>query len=273
MPRFSALRSFLALPFVLLTACSPGTPSLDQGLAVHQSVIVAGTQGEASERRLLVLEDARLTEEMRYWMLEGSKDPAIFLDAPNVVADAEIRKSFAETAVRRGLLRLVDRDDHVLMERRLDCELGEMDETPLAQGMGEVWAIADDCSTGDGFYAGPITRFFTVADDKIQWQSFIDPKSGEKGELTLVQANRLQWHTIPPERADMIVALSCHPDFDDPAFKTAKPDAPLPANLPLVLDYIRYRYDGKGGWIKTIRTEKGREWSVDQDFPDDQQFP
>jgi len=90
-----------------LAACSPGKPI---EYVVHQSVVVADAAGKPSGRRIEVLEDARFTPAMRTAMWGGSKDPADFLAAPGVVADAALKKNFAETEPRRALVRLFDPD-------------------------------------------------------------------------------------------------------------------------------------------------------------------
>src|SRR5579859_5168465 len=130
----------LVLPFLALTlaACSPGKPI---EYVVHQSMVVADA-GKPTERRIEILEDARFTPAMREAMWGGSKNPADFLAAPGVTADAALTKSFAETEPRRALVRLIDRDGKALAERQLDCELGATSEHPLPQaGDRMVWAV------------------------------------------------------------------------------------------------------------------------------------
>ena len=84
----------------------------------------------------------------------------------------------------------------------------------------------------------------------IDDQTDTDAASQENEELTLVQAPRITWHLQPKDHADNIVEVSCHPDFNDARFKSAKPGQSLPTDLPDVVDYIRYRSDGQGGWIR-----------------------
>ena len=262
---------FAALPCLLaLAACEPGKPI---EYVVHQSVVVADA-GKPTERRVEILEDARLTSAMREAMWGGSKDPADFLKAPGVTADAALKKSFEETETRHALVRLIDRDGKVLVERRLDCELAATSDHPLPQEGGrQVWALGNDCSTGDGLYAGLITHFFTITGDKLVWQHYTDAADQEDEELTVVQAARITWHLRPKTRADVILEVSCHPDFSDPRFKSLKPGQDLPTDLPDVVDYIRYRADGQGGWIREQRTVKHAQWDIRQDFPADSAFP
>jgi hypothetical protein len=260
----------LSLLAVTLAACSPGKPI---EYVVHQSVVVADA-GKPTERRIEILEDARLTPAMREAMWGGSKNPADFLDAPGVTADGALKKSFAETETRHALVRLIDRDGKALAERRLDCELAATSDHPLPQQGGRaVWALGNDCSTGDGLYAGMITHFFTVETDKIVWQHYKDAATGEDEELTVVQAPRITWHLTPRDHADQILEVSCHPDFSDPRFQSVKPGEELPTDLPDVVDYIRYRADGRGGWIRQQRTAKNRIWDVRQEFPAENEFP
>jgi len=250
----------LALPLLLaLAACSPGKPI---EFVVHQSTIVADP-GKPSERRIEILEDARFTPAMRTAMWGGSKDPADFLTAPGVVADTALKKSFSETEPRRALVRLIDPNGKVLAERQLDCELAATSEHPLPQAGGRVvWAVGNDCSTGDGLYAGLIV-----------WQHYVDAATQENEEMTLVQAARITWHLRPRDRAETILEVSCHPDFADQRFQAVKPGEPLPEDLPDVTDYIRYRADGQGGWIRQQRTVKGRKWDDREDFPAESEFP
>jgi len=262
----------LALPVLALTlaACSPGKPI---EFVVHQSVVVADA-GKPSERRIEILEDARFTPAMRSAMWGGSKDPADFLAAPGVVADAALKKNFAETEPRRALVRLIDPTGRVLVERQLDCELAATSDHALPQAGGRmVWAVGNDCSTGNGLYAGLITRLATIEGDKLVWQHYVDAASREDEEMTLVQAARITWHLRPKDRAESILEVSCHPDFSDPRFQAVKPGEALPEDLPGVVDYIRYHADGQGGWIRQQRTVKGRQWDDRQDFPADSEFP
>jgi hypothetical protein len=262
----------LALPVLALTlaACSPGKPI---EYVVHQSIVV-GDAGKPTERRIEILEDARFTPAMRTAMWGGSKDPADFLAAPGVTADAALKKNFAETEPRRALVRLIDPNGTVLAERQLDCELAATGDHALPQVGGRmVWAVGNDCSTGDGLYAGLITRFMTVEGDKFVWQHYVDAASQENEEMTLVQAARITWHLRPKDRAESILEVSCHPDFTDRRFQAVKPGEALPADLPDVVDYIRYRADGQGGWIRQQRTAKGRQWDDRQNFPAESEFP
>ena len=259
-----------SLLVLTLAACSPGTPI---EYVVHQSIVVADA-GKPSERRIEILEDARFTPAMRAAMWGGSKDPADFLAAPGVTADASLKKNFAETEPRRALVRLIDPTGKILVERQLDCELAEAAEHPLPQSGGRtVWAVGNDCSTGDGLYAGLITRFVAAEGDKLVWQRYTDAASRENEELTLVQAARITWHLQPKDRAENIVEVSCHPDFTDRRFQAVKPGEPLPTDLPDVVDYIRYRADGQGGWIRQQRTVKNARWDDRQDFPAEAAFP
>ena len=263
---------FIALPLMAgaLAACSPGKPI---EFVVHQSSVVADA-GKPGERRLEILEDARFTPAMRAAMWGGSKDPADFLAAPGVAADAALKKSFAETEPRRALVRLIDPDGKVLAERQLDCELAATAEHPLPQAGGRVvWAVGNDCSTGDGLYAGLITRFVTIEGDKFVWQHYVDAATREDEEMTLVQAARITWHLKPKDKAETILEVSCHPDFTDARFQAVKPGEPLPEDLPDVVDYIRYRADGQGGWTRQQRTVKNAQWDDRQDFPADSAFP
>jgi len=262
----------LALPVLALTlaACSPGKPI---EFVVHQSVVVADA-GKPSERRIEILEDARFTPAMRSAMWGGSKNPADFLAAPGVVADAALKKNFAETEPRRALVRPIDPTGTVLVERQLDCELAATSDHALPQAGGRmVWAVGNDCSTGDGLYAGLITRFATIEGDKLVWQHYVDAASREDEEMTLVQAARITWHLRPKDRAESILEVSCHPDFADPRFQAVKPGEALPEDLPDVVDYIRYHADGQGGWVRQQRTVKGKQWDDRQDFPADGEFP
>ena len=265
------LRHLAPLPLLgLLAACSPGKPI---EYVVHQSLVVADA-GKPGERRIEILEDARFTPAMRAFMWGGSKDPAQFLTAPGVSADAALKQNFAETEPRRALVRLIDPTGKVLVERQLDCELAEAAPRPIPQSGGRmVWAIGNDCSTGDGLYAGLITRFATVEGDKLVWQHYVDAATQENEEMTLVQAPRITWHLRPKERADTILEVSCHPDFTDERFQQVKPGEPLPTDLPDVTDYIRYRADGQGGWVREQRTVKGKVWDDREPFPAESAFP
>jgi hypothetical protein len=253
--------SILAL-FVLVTACDGQAPAADQGLAVHQRVIVAN-EGTPEERQVEVLEDARITEGLRYWLWGGSKEASDFLHEEGLDLDDATRASLTKDPLRHGLIRLVDGSGKVLDERKLDCELGEVVEPALTQGeTGQAFAFGDDCSTGTGDYAGLITRFFTIADDKFAWQTYPDAETGEKVELTLVQARKITWHLVPKTAADEVFEVSTHPEFAAPAGKPAGD----------VTDYLHFRYDGHGGWTRKARTLPGA-WNPLKGFPPPEAFP
>ncbi len=210
------------------------------------------------DRRVELYEDARITPALRPSMWGGSKEPAA------------LAASIAATPLQRAVMRLVDRGGAVLSEHRLDCELGQV--APIHQGDGSIWTLIDDCSTGEGDYAGFITYFFSVGGDKIAFQSLPDGKGGAIA-ITLVHARRIDWRPDRPDDAEAIREVSSHPDFDDPRVKALKDDEPLPADLPLVTDYIRYRYDGDGRWTKRLRTDRHLAWTVADGFPADAAFP
>jgi hypothetical protein len=235
---------------------------------VHQSVVIAGA-GTADERRLEVLEDARITPAMRELMWGGSKDPHWLLAQPGIAPDPGL----AHDGFRRGMLRLVDRDGNVLAERRLDCELGLIAEPALPQAGGLVWGVGDDCSTGEGDFAGLITRFLVPAPDRIHFEAYRDT-DGRELELTLVTAHRIRWHSDPKGVAETVREVSSHPDFEDRRMRDLKPGEPPPADLPWVVEYLTYRWDaGAGLWLKTARTERDRQWDEDQAWPDAAEFP
>jgi hypothetical protein len=250
-----------------LIGCSPepAKPAAETGLKLHQTVILAHA-GETGERKVEVLEDARITDTLRPLLWGGSKEAEDFLALPAIAADKALIAAMRQGPLRRGVVRLVDHAGQVLHEYGLDCELGEISTEALPQGGGTVWTMADDCSTGGGDYAGPITHFFTLANDRLAWQGYID-ETGERAALTVVAANRIAWRFATPARADDIREVSSHPDFDDPRFKSLKPADPMPGDLPLVTDYIRYHYDGNSVWVKHVHTEKNLSWSIDRGFP------
>jgi hypothetical protein len=259
------IKRFLSLLVLLLAGCGKEPSPLDY--VVRQSVAVGG------EERVEVLEDGRLSPEMSEAMWGRSKEPADFLAAPGVTASEELKRAFAREPVRHALVRLVDRDGRVLYERRLDCELAALAEHALGAGEDQVWAVGNDCATGEGDYAGLITRFFTVAGDKVHWQDYVDAATGERQELTLVQARRITWHLTPPDRLETVLEVSSHPDFSDPRFQDLPPGAPLPAAVPPVIDYIRYRYEGAGNWTRLTRTDKPATWQASDGFPEAAKFP
>jgi hypothetical protein len=247
-------RLFPSLALLLLAACSPNPPG-DAGLALHQEVVVRA-DGMPGERRLRVLEDARITPEARAAMWGGAKDPN------------------AAPPLRRALLRLIGGQGRVLAERRLDCELGEIAEPALPQpGTEGVWAIGDDCSTGEGDFAGLITRFYRPGGDRIGFEAYRDAVGGRAAEFTLVSARRIRWHLAERGVAAIVHEVSSHPDYDDPRFRDLPAGATPPADLPWVIDYLTFRWDGEGSWIRTARTERNADWDESKPWPPDDAFP
>jgi hypothetical protein len=264
--------ALLLLLALAVDGCKPrqAPPPDTTGLAVHQTVVLAH-RGEAGERRIEVLEDARITQPLRYWLWGASKDPKDFLHHPGVAGDKALAEAIGRGPLMRGLVLLVDHDGAVLDSRRLDCELGTISAEPQPQTGGQVWTLADDCSTGEGDYAGLITHFFSLGDDRIAWQHFTDG-DGKRAELTVVKARRIDWRPGDPPRLEEITEVSSHPDFADPRFKALKDGEPMPADLPMVTDLIRYRYAGNGDWTKQIRTETS-PWYGGDGFPGPDRFP
>jgi hypothetical protein len=166
LPRRSAVLLTLLLA---ASGCKPQgpPPPATTGLAVQQSVVLAH-RGEAGERRIQVLEDARITSALHYWLWGASKDPVDFLHHPGVAGDKALAASMERGPLLRGMVELVDHDGKVLDYRRLDCEIAAVSLEPMPQSDGAaVWTLGDDCSTGEGDYAGIITHFFTLGDDKL----------------------------------------------------------------------------------------------------------
>ncbi len=260
------------LVLVLLAGCSKAPPPNDTGLAVHQSVVILG-QGTPGERRLSVLEDERITPDLRRLMWGGPKDPRWLLAQTGIGDVAGLKASLAATGWRRGLLRLTDHAGTVIAERRLDCELGQIAEPALPQGDGVVFGVGDDCSTGEGDFAGLVTRFLVPSPDHIRFETYQDEATGKRLELTLVTANRIAWHASPRGTASLLHEVSSHPDFDDPRFLALKPGDPPPPDLPWVIEYLTYRWDGAADWIRAVRVEHGRQWDADAAFPGDAAFP
>src|SRR5579859_3051267 len=109
-------RSALLLTLVLAASgCKPEAPPLPEidGLAVHQTVVLAHA-GAPGERRIEVLEDARITPALRYWLWGGSKDPDDFLHHPGTSGDRDLAAAMARGPLLRGLVRLVDHNGNVL---------------------------------------------------------------------------------------------------------------------------------------------------------------
>ena len=99
-PRPRADVSAGLLLLAALSACSPPKPPPEEGLAVHQSVAILDPGGPG-ERRLEVLEDARITPALRALMWGGSKDPAALLAQPGIDAAPSLGRSLAEQPFRR----------------------------------------------------------------------------------------------------------------------------------------------------------------------------
>ena len=255
-----------------LAACSKSS-SADDGLAMHQTVVVLGA-GTSDERRLSVLEDARITPAMREAMWGGSKDPRQVLAAPGIELDPAIAKALVKDGFRRGLLQLTDRDGTVIARRRLDCELGQIAEPALNQAGSPAFGVGDDCSTGEGEFAGLITRFLVPDGTRIRFETYREPAGDQTLELTLVTAPRILWHLDSHDDAVLIREVSSHPDYDGPRFKSLKPGAAPPDGSDWVVEYLSYRWDKEAGlWIKSARVEKDRQWDADAAWPEAAAFP
>jgi hypothetical protein len=249
-----------AAALLLLVGCSGGGGE-DDGYTLYQTVFI--DRGTPHERRLQVMEDARLTPGMRDVMWEGPKQPAEIASALGLDAADPSIKALSDPPIRPAMLRLSDATGKVLAERRFDCPLGALNPSPLPQGKGAVWALGIDCHTATGVYEGLVTRFFTVADDKFVWQKFRRPGDGAILELTLLDSPKIAWVLASPGRAEDILEVSGQPDMDH-----------LAANgVPIgtIVEYVRYRFQN-GVWQRTERQAPG-DWQQSDGFPPEARFP
>jgi hypothetical protein len=250
----------LAAGLLLLAGCS-GSGDPDAGYTLYQTVFI--DRGTPHERRLQVMEDARVTPGMREVMWQGPKQPGEVAAALGLDASDPAIKALGDPPIRPALLRLSDAAGKVLAERRFDCPLGALNPEPLPQGQGAVFALGIDCHTATGVYEGLVTRFFTVAGDTFAWQRFRRPSDGAVLELTLLDSPKIGWVLASPGRAEDILEVSGQPNPDH-----------LAANgVPIgtIVDYVRYRFQG-GLWQRAERQRPG-DWQQSDGFPAENRFP
>jgi hypothetical protein len=252
-----------ALVLSLPGGCS--SPGPDDGYVVYQTVFV--DRGKPTERRLQVMEDARLTPGMRQVMWGGPKEPKEISGALGLADSDPVIAALAKDPVKPAMLRLTDAAGKVLTERRFDCALGELNDSPLPQTDGAatqpVWALGIDCHTATGLYEGLVTRFFTLGGDRFAWQKLRDPAGGDPIELTLLNSPKIGWHLASQPRVDDVLSVSGQPDMSHLDAKG------VPQGM--IVDLVRYHFAG-GLWQRSDREMPG-DWSRGEAFPPASAFP
>lgn len=251
MPRSTDVAFSFALGILLLWAPSPAGAAalLPEGYKVFQSVALK-RDAHGLDGALQVLEDARVTAEVRESLWATSTDPTVALDKDDPAA-----KRFAEEKIRPARVRLVDSADRVLDERTFEVPLAELERERLAAGPRQpTFFVTVDETTGMGHSASPATLLATVADGKLRWETVV--RAGTTREIILGRGLEGDWRLDRQKGGPTdILAFSCL-CADDANAETY---------------YRRYRR-GAAGWGLKERKER-RAWNTDKGFPPPGKFP
>lgn len=125
---------------------------------------------------------------------------------------------------------------------------------------GPIFLVTDDESIEFGSYNGISTRAFQVKNSKFEW-----------APVHLMNSLKTHWKAeLPPDKSQVtFLKVSCRPDFE----KTEKLSKNYAGDLPFVISYIRYQFDGLNWNTFEKKVDGFWEYESDEDFPSRRQFP
>src|SRR5205807_3584640 len=106
------------------------------------------------------------------------------------------RKAFSSQPPLNAVVRLVDRQSHVLETKTLEMPLARVAEEQL-QGQHPAFLVTVDYSVGFGSYAGLSTFLLDVADGKFVWASAMDRASETTVLILLPKTLKSEWKVVP----------------------------------------------------------------------------
>ena len=198
---------------------------------------------------LEVLTDARLSQNLRKEMWGVGDWPFV------LPQNDPRRKVFSRQPPLNAVVRIVDRQSHVVEARTLERPLARIAEEKM-QGHHPTFMVTVDYSVGFGSYAGLSTFLLDISDGKLVWASAIDRASETTMPILLSRTLKSEWKVVPFGPNKDILRVYCQPGGDADQF---------------VVGYVRYRFDGQR-WIRYERIEAGF-WEADTPFPSSEAFP
>jgi len=230
--------------------------TIPDGYSIHQNVPLHGASSKV-RGSLQVLEDARLTPDLRETMWAGLNDPLASLEGLGYAKDDPLYDSFNRDPIKAVRIRLSDRAGHSLDEREFDWPLGQVEDETVNLGDRVAYLVTINSSNGSGAYTGD-TYVGLISDGKLRWQSVIDDKTAKGKELVLTRSLKEDWRIADDAAGHQtILAVGSHPN--------------RPATEDLVVDYNRIVFRD-GEWHRITRSEIGF-WDSEHDFPDQSKFP
>ena len=239
----------------MLVAATSVLPAQQPDLVVAKSLMLAA-ESDGFDRRLELLEDARLTPDLKQTLWgSGGTDLALDLNDPRY-------KGFASNPLRKAVVRVENASQRIVFEKALERELARIHVELLHTGRRTI-LITTDLSIGMGSYAGPLTKLFQVMEGRLEEVSALNAQSGRIEPIGLMRSLKTEWKTAPPSSAQMdrkdILLFACRPkDFgaDDTKFTKI---------------FTRYHWNGKE-WVSYQRMAPGI-WEDDDPFPRACSFP
>lgn len=236
----------LVVPNVDVEPVAQGTRPAGGGL------VVTAHLPTGDGRALEVLEDERITPDLRHAMWGSADDPAMLLDP----ADPRLAALHARPLLP-ARLRLVDPAGTVVAQTGLDQPLAMVAPAPLDGLPAPAFLLTVDESAGFGSYSGPGTTLL-VPERQGLAPLQATGADGRPSVIELARTLKTTWRIVPPRtgRTQEIEFAACRPAGSRPDFTTT---------------YSTYRYRD-GGWQVASRATPGLT-EFDGPAPDRALFP
>lgn len=212
----------LVVPNIDVQPVAAGTQPAGNGMVLTQHLPTG--DGQALE----ILEDARITPDLRHRMWDAFDVPGDALDGK----DPRV-PTFEAQPLLTARLRLVTAAGAVLAERTLERPLAMLAPAPLDGLPSPAFLLTVDYSSGMGSYSGPATTLLVPHQDGLDPEQAVTP-GGTSAVIELPSTLKTFWRIVPPRvgHTQEIELASCRPLGDKPDFVTT---------------YATYRFGG-GHW-------------------------
>ena len=226
-------------------AAAAGGPA-PGGYAVASRVAVGGEAGQALE----ILEDSRISAQLRKLMWHSSDDPASVLPRNSPLA-AELTRH----PLRAARVRLVDAQGTTQAEQLLDEPLAKVERAGWRGLAVPTYLLTVDHSIGAGSYSGLSATLLVPGESGLDPVTYATP-DGHSGILRLDETLKTGWQAVPGRAGgpDELEEAYCRPDDRND----------------FTITYETYR-NVRGAWQMTSRTQPGY-WENEM-FPPRSAFP
>ena len=256
-PRRIVVASLVTLTALVVTGARDHTPPA-AGYGLH-SAMSLGTPTDRVRGRIELLEDARITPDMRHAIADAyGGDPC----AGNPAALRALCHAPDRAPLRHAMLRLVDARGRVVATQLAERPLAELSAARLYGSRRRTYLYTVDLGIGAGSYAGPLTRLLEPDARGFGWLT-ADSAGVARGPIALVSTLKSAWRFAPQShgKGQDLLMLLCRPDLRVGRDSTAR----------FVLTYKRYTFTG-GTWRLRQRQAPGC-FESDQPFPPASDFP